>query len=195
MQFGHFFELCTARPLNGNCSAGRHVSSYRSTSRNDLHRLRRWKCLVCVHQGNAQSPSGLVQIFSSLSKSRHNKNAHFRLILFLHANAKSDDDDCWRMFCIWWKKKRQGISAGPYKLINYLLHHRCGVVSRNCLLSLTKFVRRRLIISQAVGCTYVIDLLVILSRQWVPCTQRRGPEAEAEAYLLLKLMGWGSMFM
>jgi hypothetical protein len=41
-----------------------------------------------VHQGNAQSPSGLAQIFSSLSKSRHNKNVHFRLILFLHANTK-----------------------------------------------------------------------------------------------------------
>ena len=25
MKFGHFFELCTARPLNGNCSARRHV--------------------------------------------------------------------------------------------------------------------------------------------------------------------------
>ncbi len=79
--------------------------------------------------------------------------------------------------------------------IDQLLHHRCGVVSRNCLLSLTKFLRRRLIISQAVGCTYVIDLLVILSRQWVPYTQHQGPEAEAEAYLLLKLMGWCSMFM
>jgi hypothetical protein len=71
-----------------------------------------------VHQGNAQSPSGLAQIFSSLSKSRHNKNVHFRLILFLHANTKERRRRLLMDVLHLMKEKGQGNSA-PYKLFNY----------------------------------------------------------------------------
>lgn len=107
MQFGHFFELCTARPLNGNCSARRHVSSYRSTSRNDLHRLRRWKCLVCASIRGTRSRHRDWRRSFLLSQSLVIIKMFISVWSFSFMQIqKSDDDDCWWMFCIWWKKKR-----------------------------------------------------------------------------------------
>ena len=107
MQFGHFFELCTARPLNGNCSARRHVSSYRSTSRNDLHRLRRWKCLVCASIRGTRSRHRDWRRSFLLSQSLVIIKMFISVWSFSFMQIqKSDDDDCWWMFCIWWNKKR-----------------------------------------------------------------------------------------
>ena len=70
------FWLHTARPLNGNCGARRHVSRYRRHSSD------------C-----GEGTSGLGRTRSRYRDRRriffllHQKNVHFRLILFFHANS------------------------------------------------------------------------------------------------------------
>lgn len=119
MKFGHFFELCTARPLNGNCSARRHVSSYRSTSRNDLHRLRRWKCLVCASIRGTRSRHRDWRRSFLLSQSLVIIKMFISVWSFsfmqMQRTTMTTPDGC---FAFDERKKGQGNSA-PYKLFNY----------------------------------------------------------------------------